>query len=142
MSNVTATDRAPSGRLANVALWVLQAALAFQFAGAGLMKVTGTPEMVDLFATIGAGQWLRYLVGALELAGAVGLLIPMLSGLAALGLAALMAGAAVTNLLILSASPWLPIGLLAASALIAWARRSRTRTLLGRLRQGRQVRAA
>ena len=31
---------------------------------------------------IGAGQWLRYLVGALEVAGGVGLLILALAGLA------------------------------------------------------------
>jgi putative oxidoreductase len=127
MSNVAATGSAPSRRLAGIALWVLQAALAFQFAGAGLVKLTGSPEMVDMFATIGAGPWLRYLVGALELAGAVGLLVPMLSGLAALGLAALMVGATVTNLLILGASPWLPVGMLAASALVAWGRRSTVR---------------
>lgn len=133
MSNVAATDQPRTVRPVNLALWVLQAALAFQFAGAGLVKVTGSPEMVDLFATIGAGQWLRYLVGALELAGAVGLLVPVLSGLAALGLAALMVGATATNLLILGASPWLPIGLLLASAVVAWARRSRTRQAAGRL---------
>jgi uncharacterized membrane protein len=46
-----------------------------------------------MFATIGIGQWFRYVVGALELAGAVGVLIPRLSGLAALGLIGLMAGA-------------------------------------------------
>lgn len=133
MSNVAATDQPRTVRLANLALWVLQAALAFQFAGAGLVKVTGSPEMVDLFATIGAGQWLRYLVGALELAGAVGLLVPVLSALAALGLAALMVGATATNLLVLGASPWLPIGLLLASSVVAWARRSRTRQAAGRL---------
>jgi hypothetical protein len=75
MSNVVATNQAPTARATNVALWVLQAVLAFQFAGGGLLKLTGSPEMVDLFTAIGAGQWLRYLVGALEVAGAVGLLI-------------------------------------------------------------------
>lgn len=43
------------------------------------MKVTGAPVMVDMFAEIGASQWLRYVVGVLEVAGAVGLLIPLLS---------------------------------------------------------------
>ena len=32
-------------------------------------KLAGDPVMVDMFADIGAGQWLRYLVGALEVAG-------------------------------------------------------------------------
>jgi uncharacterized membrane protein YphA (DoxX/SURF4 family) len=129
VSDIVATRKAPASRVGNVALWVLQAVLAFQFAGGGLLKLTGSPEMVDLFATIGAGQWLRYVVGALEVAGAVGLLVPRLSGLAALGLAALMAGATVTNLFVIGESPWLPVGLLLVSAVVAWGRWSRTRAL-------------
>lgn len=135
MSSNVVTNRAAAPRLVNIALWILQAALAFQFAGAGMVKLTGSPEMVDMFATIGAGQWLRYLVGVLEVAGAVGLLVPALSGLAALGLAALMVGAAATSLFVLGASPWLPIGLMVAGVLIAWGRRSRTSALAGRFRR-------
>lgn len=125
MSDIAATRRPRTGGVANVALWVLQVVLAFQFADGGLLKLNGSPEMVDLFARIGAGQWLRYGVGTVEVAGAVGLLIPRLSGLAALGLAALMAGATATNLVVIDESPWLALGLLLVSALIAWARRSR-----------------
>jgi uncharacterized membrane protein YphA (DoxX/SURF4 family) len=135
MDNVIASNKAPAARATNVTLWVLQAALAFQFAGGGLAKLAGAPELVDMFAGIGAGQWLRYLVGALEVAGAVGLLVPRLSGLAALGLAGLMVGAAITNLFILGESPWLPVGLLLVSALIARGRWSKTKALTGRLRR-------
>ena len=135
MSDIVTTRKAPSGRPVSVALWVLQAVLAFQFAGGGLLKLTGSPEMVELFATIGAGQWLRYVVGALEVAGAVGLLVPRLSGLAALGLAALMLGATVTNLFIIGESPWLPLGLLLVAAVIAWGRRSQTRAVAARLQR-------
>jgi uncharacterized membrane protein len=135
MSDTVTTRKAPSGRPVNVALWVLQAVLAFQVAGGGLLKLTGSPAMVELFATIGAGQWLRYVVGALEVAGAVGLLVPRLSGLAALGLAALMLGATVTNLFIIGESPWLPLVLLLVAAVIAWGRRSRTRALAARLQR-------
>jgi uncharacterized membrane protein YphA (DoxX/SURF4 family) len=135
MSNIVAADEAQAARATNVALWMLQAVLAFQFAGGGLLKLTGSPEMVELFAAVGVGQWLRYMVGTLEVAGAVGLLVPRLSGLAALGLAGLMVGATTTNLFVLGESPWLPIGLLLASALIAWGRRSRTKALAGRLQR-------
>ena len=135
MNNVIASNKAPVARATNVALWVLQAVLAFQFAGGGLAKLAGAPELVDMFADIGAGQWLRYLVGALEVAGAAGLLVPRLSGLAALGLAGLMVGAAITNLFILGESPWLPVGLLLVSALIARGRWSKTKALTGRLRR-------
>ncbi len=119
----------------NVALWALQALLALVFAMAGLAKLGGDPAMVEMFATIGVGQWFRYVVGALEISGVVGVLIPRISWLAALGLACLMAGATLTNLLVLDASPLLPIGLLVASAVVAWARRPQTGAPAGRSRR-------
>ena len=66
-------------RALGIALWACQALLALTFAMAGLAKVFGDPAMVEMFATIGLGQWFRYVVGALELAGAVGVLVPRLS---------------------------------------------------------------
>jgi uncharacterized membrane protein YphA (DoxX/SURF4 family) len=123
MSDIVATREVPVARPVNVALWVLQAALALQFAAGGLAKLAGAPELVELFASIGAGQWLRYVVGVLEVAGAVGLLVPRLWRLAALGLAALMVGATVTNLFVIHERPWLPVGLLLVAAVIAWGRR-------------------
>ena len=91
-------------------------------------------ELEDLDALIAEAGGSAHLYGvssggALEVAGAVGLLVPRLSGLAALGLAALMVGATVTNLFIIGERPWLPVGLLLVSAVIAWGRRSRTRIL-------------
>ena len=88
--------------------------------------------MVKMFATIGIGQWFRYLVGALEIAGAAGVLVPRLSGLAALGLVCLMAGATLTNVLVLGTSPLLPIALMLAGVLVAWGRWPRTITLPAR----------
>lgn len=120
------------GRALSITLWSLQLLLAFQFAGGGWLKLSGAPVMVALFDAIGAGQGLRLLVGALEVAGALGLLVPRLSGLAAVGLAALMLGATATNLLILGANPWLALVLLLLSALVAWGRWTETRRLLAR----------
>ena len=65
----------------------------------------------------GAGG--RHVVGALEIAGAVGLLVSRLSGLATLGLAGLMAGAATTDVFVLGTGPLLPLGILLVSALVA-----------------------
>ena len=118
-------------RVLNVALWVLQVLLALQFVMAGLAKVFGDPAMIEMFATISVGQWFRYVVGALELAGAVGLLIPRLTGLAALGLVCLMVGAVATNVFILGANPLLPIVLALVGLLVVWGRRSRLRALVG-----------
>jgi uncharacterized membrane protein YphA (DoxX/SURF4 family) len=99
MSGTGTTSQTPSTtatrrRALNIALWAMQALLALMFAMAGLSKVFGGSAMVEMFATIGIGQWFRYVVGALEIAGAAGVLVPRLSGLAALGLLCLMAGAA------------------------------------------------
>lgn len=129
-AGATASTPASRRRGVNLALWVLQVLLALQFAMAGLAKVGGDPAMVEMFADIGIGQWFRYVVGALELSGAIGVLVPRVSGLAALGLVCLMIGATLTNLLVLDASPLLTIGLLVVSALVAWGRWPRTRSLV------------
>ena len=121
---------AAHGRAITIALWVLQVVVAFQFAGGGWLKLSGAPVMVDMFTAIGVGQWLRILVGTLEIAGAIGLLIPRLAGLAALGLKGLMLGAIATNLLILKADSWVAIALLLLCALIAWGRWPQIRQLM------------
>ena len=128
-----ATPATSRGRAVNLALRVPQALLALMFAMAGFAKVGGDPAMVEMFATIGVGQWFRYVVGALEISGAVGVLVPRLSGPAALGLVCLMVGAILTNLFVLGASPVLPLALLLASVLVARGRRARSGALLGHL---------
>ncbi len=136
-SGTRAAPATSRGRAVNFALWTLQALLAIMFAMAGLAKVGGDAAMVEMFATIGIGQWFRYVVGALEIAGAVGVLVSRLSGLAALGLLCLMAGAILANVLVLGTSPQLPIVLMLVSALIAWGRWPRTRTLFTNREAGR-----
>ncbi|MFC9689390.1 DoxX family protein [Kribbella sp. NPDC056951] len=111
-------------RPASVALWVLQVLLAASFVMAGLPKLTGDPLMIEMFDAIGAGQWLRYTVAVLEIAGAIGLLIPRLCGAAALGLVGIMAGAVVTNVAVLEAAPVVPSVYLLLAAVIAWFRRA------------------
>jgi len=80
---------------------VAQILLAVAFVGIAAPKLLGDPTAVASFETIGFGQWFRYLTGACELAGAIGLLIPRLSGLAALGLVGVMVGATLTNLFLM-----------------------------------------
>lgn len=130
-----ATSAPGLGRVVNIVLWALQALLAIMFVMAGASKLFGEQGMVEMFATIGIGQWFRYVVGALEIAGALGVLIPRLSGLAALGLGCLMVGATLTNLFVLDASPLLPLALLLVGALVAWGRWAQTGALLGSLRR-------
>lgn len=101
----TSTDAAATrtpGRALNITLWVAQILLASLFAYVGINKLLAlSPDVVASFAKIGLGQWFRYLIGALELAGAIGLLIPRLTAPAALGLVGLMVGAIITHVLVL-----------------------------------------
>jgi uncharacterized membrane protein YphA (DoxX/SURF4 family) len=126
------------GRAITITLWVLQVLLAvfFLVAAAG-PKLLGQQYAVEMFDQIGAGQWLRYLVGALEFAGAIGLLIPRLAGLAALGLAGVMVGAALTQVFILDSAvvALTPAALVAVFGLIAWGRWPQTRDLMGNLKR-------
>lgn len=121
-----------------VVLWVVQVLLASQFVMTGITKLPGDPVMVDLFNAVGVGQWLRYVVGVLELAGALGLLIPRLCGLAALGLTLVLVGATLTNLMVLGASPVIPLAYLLVAGLIAWFRRSSIRAVLAPVAGGRR----
>lgn len=124
------------GRAASIGLWTVQIALAALFAFAGLNKLAGLqPEVVEQFARIGLGDWFRYLTGTLELAGGLGLLIPRLAGLAAIGLAGVMAGAVVAHVVVLPpvALAVIPATLAAILLLIARARSAPTRALLSRL---------
>jgi putative oxidoreductase len=142
MSSTTAATTAtsqnkagqPRSRRRSITVWVLQILLVIAFAAGGLQKLAGTHQMVVLFTKIGAGQWFRYLIGTLEIAAAIGLLIPALSGVAALGLSGLLAGAILTNLAI-GYSPWVPIIFLLMSAVVAWARWPQARALPGRLQR-------
>jgi putative oxidoreductase len=103
----TTTTTSPTSSRWNrrtVFLWTVQILLAAFFVVAATPKLAGQHDTVHMFAQIGAGQWLRYLVGVAELAGAIGLLIPRLAVAAALGLAADMAGATIINAAILHSS--------------------------------------
>jgi uncharacterized membrane protein YphA (DoxX/SURF4 family) len=123
-----------TGKLVNVVLWVLQIAAALMFLMTGFSKLSGNEQMVGLFEAIGFGQWFRYLTGALEVAGAILLLIPRTSGLGALILVGVMIGAIMTHLFIIGGSPLMAIILLIVTGVIAWGRRQRTMTLLTGLR--------
>jgi putative oxidoreductase len=112
------------GKAVSIVAWVLQVGLALSIAPGGLLKLIGDPAMVDLFADIGAGQWLRYLVGICEIAGGIGLLVPKVRALAAVGLFLLLLGASFINLFVIDETI-LMSGILAVVALvIAYLRRS------------------
>ena len=110
---------ARAARAARIGLWTTRIALSAQFVVGGVLKLTADPAMVAMFTRLGAGEGLRLFVGACEVAGAIGLLVPRLARLAAIGLVLLMIGAAVTNVVALQTSPAVPLVLLVLAAVVA-----------------------
>ncbi|HEY6424164.1 MAG TPA: DoxX family protein [Pseudonocardiaceae bacterium] len=120
----------PVRRGTDIALWALQAVTAVAILGAGISTIIGAQQAMTVFDAIGAGDWFRYLTGVLEVAGAVGLLIPRLCGLAALALAVLWLVAIATHLLLIGGNPAPAIVFVVLTAVIAWGRRASTLKLL------------
>jgi putative oxidoreductase len=96
--------------------------VAVVFTAAGGAKLIENSAMVQEFSQIGIGQWFRYFTGIPEVSGAVGVLIPKFRFWAALQIAAVMAGATVTNLFILHIPvlAGLTIVLMALVLTLAW----------------------
>ncbi|MFG1701403.1 DoxX family protein [Nonomuraea sp. NPDC049309] len=126
-------SRTTGGRVAHVALWVLQVVLAGFFVMSALGKFTGAEPAKSTFEAIGWGDWFRHLTGVLEAAGAVGLVVPPLAGLAGLAFVALTACAALAEWLVNGGSGVLPLCVLVLCAVVAWGRRESTRRLWSRL---------
>jgi uncharacterized membrane protein YphA (DoxX/SURF4 family) len=90
-----------------IALWVAQVLLAVAFLGAGATKLSQTKKKLakNMAWVEDFSQPTVRLIGALEVLGAIGIVLPALTGLlpwltplAALGLVLLMAGAVYTHL--------------------------------------------
>lgn len=109
---------------ARIGMWTVSVLLSAQFAVGGVLKLSGDPSMVSMFDDIGAGQWLRVVIGVCEVAGAIGLLLRRWARPAVTGLILLMVGATVTNVVVLTISPVPPLifGVLAAGVLVLRAR--------------------
>jgi len=122
---MTTTNALPAnsrkGRL--ITLWTLSGLVAVAFIGAGGTKLVGVPAMVEMFGKVGLGQWFRYVTGLLELAGAIGLLIPRYAFYAAVLLAIVMVGAVIAEVAVIGDSPVPPAVLLVLSGIIAWLRK-------------------
>lgn len=81
----------------NIAATVLSVVLAVGFLGAGAIKLTGNKTSLEMRDRVNVGAQLWRVIGALEVAGAVGLLVglavPALGIAAAVGLSLLLIGA-------------------------------------------------
>jgi uncharacterized membrane protein YphA (DoxX/SURF4 family) len=133
---MTSTAAVPvTSRAASAVLWVLQVFLAAVYAFSAFGKLTAEAQNVAGFEAMGLGVAGMYVIGALELAGAVAMFVPRLTGLAALCFVALMIGAVTMTWAVgggvLVAIP-ASVGVLAV--VVAWGRRDSTRRLVAQLR--------
>ncbi|WP_328482561.1 DoxX family protein [Streptomyces sp. NBC_00377] len=142
---LTVTGSAPAsasatarGRRARIALRGLQVLLAlFYGIASALPKLIAHPSAAESFDKMGWGSGGMYAIGALELAGAVALLIPVLQSVAATALGALMVGAFVVQVVVFDGqNAATPLILLVPLALIAWKRRESNTELLRLARRG------
>jgi uncharacterized membrane protein YphA (DoxX/SURF4 family) len=115
-----------SSKASRIAIWVVSVLLAFVFLMAGIPKLLGVEAHVQHFARWGYPDWFRVVVGAVETASAILLLIPRLAYLGAAGIATIMAGATYTHVIRVpeeaSRAPF-TLSLLALAALVGYARR-------------------
>ncbi|MGW0863765.1 DoxX family protein [Streptomyces sp. NPDC002611] len=129
---VVAESATARGRRARIALRGLQVLLALFYAiPSALPKLIAHPSAAESFEKLGWGSAGMYTIGALELAGAVALLIPVLQSVAAIALSALMVGAFIVQIAVFDGQyAATPLILIVPLALIAWARRGHNADLL------------
>lgn len=141
VSTPTAAPTPATGRSrhAGTSLMALQVVLAlFYGVASAAPKLLGISAAADSFDKIGFGDWFMYLTGALELAGAIALVIPVLYQVAAIAMIGLMICASVTQFTVFHGdNAATPLLLILPLALIAWARRDSTSALLTLLRASR-----
>ena len=118
-----------------IGAWVAQGLLAAAFLAAGGAKVAGVPVMIQIFDQIGFGQWFRIVTGAIEVVGAVALLIPGFAVVGAAWLGATMFFAVLTHLVILHSSPVPALVLLALNVLVVWLRRDQLAATMAMFRR-------
>jgi uncharacterized membrane protein YphA (DoxX/SURF4 family) len=84
-------------RFVGIGLWVCQAALALMFVFAGIAKFT-SPMWPRMFARWGYPDHFYLVIGTVEVAAALALLVPRLAAPASLVLLVVMSGAGLTHL--------------------------------------------
>lgn len=126
MSGASNFATPPARKVSVIVAWVARVTLAGTFAVSGLLKLAGHAHAVGDFERLSLSQGLRVLVGACEVAGAIGLLIPPAAAVAALGLAGLMVGAAWV-LFAHGRNPLPALVVLGLCLFVAWAERATLR---------------
>jgi uncharacterized membrane protein len=105
-----------------LALECTELVLAGVFLIVGGAKLIGQRDMVELFRSIGVGQWLRYVTGVFEVMGAAFMLVPLASGLSAVTLGTVMISATAVEVFVLRRPPIAAMACLSAHTYVAWSR--------------------
>jgi len=84
-------------RLATVALWIVSGLLALVMVGSGVEKFTGS-MWERMFRVWGYPEGFYLVIGAIEVVGGIGLLIPRVAAYSAPTLSVVMIGAAITQI--------------------------------------------
>ncbi|MET9497537.1 DoxX family protein [Streptomyces sp. NPDC006552] len=136
LAAATAPAAVPArSRRARIALRTTAILLAAFFGlASALPKLFAASAAVEAFDSLGWGAPGMYAIGALELAWAIGLLVPVLSGLAPIGLSALMVGACATQIVAFDGqNAATPLILIVPLAALARSHRTRNAELLSLL---------
>ncbi|MET8310293.1 DoxX family protein [Micromonospora sp. NPDC005173] len=119
ITELTTTGVRP-GRGADRVLWAAQSLIAAVLLLASFPKIIREPTVVGNFAEMGFNSVATLMIGCVEIAGAIGLLVPRLSGLAALGVVGLLIGATIATTLDMGVAPaLLPAALGVMAAIVA-----------------------
>jgi putative oxidoreductase len=125
-AGITTSAKSRSSKAKTIALWVATGLLAAFFVFAGLMKFMN-PEGAEQFAQWGYPDWFRVLIGVVEIAGGMVLLVPRNAFYAAGVLAVVMIGAVFTHVVHgevpQAALPFVLLGLL---VMVGYAHRPQT----------------
>jgi putative oxidoreductase len=104
-------------------LWILTVLLAAVFATTGISKLIGVePIALQAAAMHGFPDWIRRVVGVVEVVGAIGLFFPAVASVAAALLAFLMLPAIITQWMSHEAGVLVPVVMLVLLLIVAWRR--------------------
>lgn len=98
---------------------ILPAVLGVLFIAAGAIKFSTLEGSGATFTEFGFPAWMRFVIGGAEIAGGVGLFIPITRRLAGLGLAVIMAGAVFLHLRHGQVAEVMPAAVLLALLIVA-----------------------
>lgn len=124
---VPMTSSSPTSPTQRRVVWGVRILLALAFGAAGVSKLAGVPQMVQVFDAIGFGQWFRYVTGLVEISGVVLLLVPATGFFGGLLLAATMVCAVATHLVLIGGNPAPAVVLALLSGFVAWRLRPASR---------------